>query len=58
MASLRIYTPGWGIVEILDKDSTHNGSVPRLWIETEDTIEKIMPCEVCQNITNNLDRSV
>ena len=54
-----VYTPGWGIVEILDKDSTHNGFVPRLWIETEDTIEKIMPCEVCQNITKiSLDRSV
>lgn len=41
----RVYTPGWGIVEILDKDWTHNETVPRLWIETEDSIERILPCQ-------------
>ena len=40
-----VYSPGWGIVEILDKDSTHNETVPRLWIETEYSIERILPCE-------------
>ena len=29
----KVYSPGWGIVEILDKDSTHNETVPRLWSE-------------------------
>ena len=41
----KVYSPGWGIVEILDKDMTHNESVPRLWIETENSIERILPCE-------------
>ena len=44
----KVYSSAWGIVEILDKDLTHNESVPRLWIETEDSIEKILPCEVCR----------
>lgn len=41
----KVHSPGWGIVEILDKDMTHNESVPRLWIETENSIERILPCE-------------
>ena len=38
----RVYTSTWGVVEVLDKDWTHNDTVPRLWIETEDTIERIL----------------
>ena len=41
----KVYSSAWGIVEILDKDSTHNETVPRLWIETENSIERILPCE-------------
>ena len=41
----RVYTSTWGVVEVLEKDWIHNNSVPRLWIETEDTIERILTWE-------------
>lgn len=42
----RVYSEGFGCVEVVEKDITEGQKIPRFWIAADDCLDSVMPCDI------------